>query len=110
SLTVTADFSALLNHNPTAGVNSDYRAQQESLSLFWTPSKIWNIQGSYTRSTVYSDIKYLDPGTLQPQTSLYRDNAHTATALFNLTLPPRSGFAPTITAGGSFFLSSGSRP
>jgi hypothetical protein len=110
SLSVTADFSALLNHNPTVGVNSDYRGQQESLSLFWTASKIWNIQGSYTRSTVYSDINYLDPGTLQPQTSLYRDNAHTATALFNLTLPPRSGFAPTITAGGSFFLSSGSRP
>jgi len=110
SLTVTADFSALLNHNPTAGVNSDYRAQQESLSLFWTLSKIWNIQGSYTRSTVYSDINYLDPGTLQPQTSLYRDNAHTATALFNLTPLAGSRFAPRITAGGSFFLSSGSRP
>jgi hypothetical protein len=47
---------------------------------------------------------------LRLQPSIYRDNAHTATALFNVTLPPRSGFAPKITAGGSFFLSSGSRP
>ena len=110
SLNLAADFTELLNNNPVPGVNSNYRAQQESLSLFWTPAKIWNLQGSYTRSTVYSDINYLDPGTLQPQTSLYRDNAHTATALFDLTLPPHYGFAPTITAGGSFFISSGSRP
>jgi hypothetical protein len=110
SLNVTADFTALLNHNPVPGVNSNYRVQQESLSLFWTPAKIWNLQGSYTRSTMYSNINYLDPGTLQPRTSLYRDNAHTATALFNLTLPPHYGFAPTVTAGGSFFISSGSRP
>jgi len=110
SLTVTSDFSALLNHNPAQGVNFDYRAQQQSVSLLWTPAKIWNIQGSYTRSTVNSNIDYLDPGTLQPQVSQYRDNAHTASALFNLMLPPRSGFVPTITAGGSFFTSSGSRP
>ena len=110
SLSFTADFSALLNHNPAPGVNSDFRSQQESISVFWTPAKIWNLQGSYTRSTMNSDIDYLDPGTLQPLTSLYRDNAHTVTALFNLMLPARFGLAPKITAGGSFFGSSGSRP
>ena len=41
---------------------------------------------------------------------VYRDNAHTVTALFNLTPPLRSRFTPAITAGGSFFTSSGSRP
>jgi hypothetical protein len=110
SLALTADFSALLNNNPALGVNSDHRAQQESLSVFWTPAKIWNLQGSYTRSTVNSNIDYVGPGTLRPQTSLYPDNAHTATALFNVALPSRYGFAPKITAGGSFFVSSGSRP
>jgi hypothetical protein len=110
SLNITADFSALLNNNPVPGIQSNYRTQQESISLFWTHGKLWDLQGSYTRSTGYSNIGYLDPGTLQPQTSLYRDNAHMATALFNLKLPPRFGIAPRITAGGSFFISSGSRP
>ena len=73
---------------------------------------MFDIQGSYTRSSLRSDIGYLDPGTLTPLTSLYRDNAHTATALFNIKLPrvSKSGLAPKLTAGGSFFTSSGSRP
>jgi hypothetical protein len=110
SLNITADFTALLNNNPVPGIESNYRAQQESISLFWTRGKFWDLQGSYTRSTGYSTIGYLDPGTLQPETSLYRDNAHIATALVNLKLPPRYGIAPKITFGGSFFTSSGSRP
>jgi hypothetical protein len=92
------------------GVNSNYRSQQESLSLFWSPEKKWNLQGSYTRSTVYSNINYLDPGTLQPEPSKYRDNANTATALFNLSLARGAAIGPKVTAGGSLFISSGSRP
>jgi hypothetical protein len=111
TLSLTGDFTALLNSNPVPGVNSSYRAQQQSLSFLWTPAKkTWNLQGAYTRATVYSDINYLDPGTLQPQRSLYRDNANTATGLFNLTLPRTAGVEPKITAGGSLFISSGSRP
>ncbi|HME07577.1 MAG TPA: hypothetical protein VKG25_11015 [Bryobacteraceae bacterium] len=114
SLDLSADFTFLNNQNPTPGVKYDYRAQQESLSLFWAPAggKVFDIQGSYTRSSLRSDIGYLDPGTLTPLTSLYRDNAHTATALFNIKLPrvSKSGLAPKLTAGGSFFTSSGSRP
>ena len=110
SLTLTAAFSGLLNHNPTPGVDSDYQTLQESLSFFWNPGKTWNLQGSYTRSTLHSNLGYLDPGTLAPQTSRYRDNAHTVTALLEMKPRIRSGFTPTISAGGSFFISSGSRP
>jgi hypothetical protein len=110
SLNITADFTALLNNNPVVGVNSSYRGQQESLSLFWSPAKIWNFQGSYTRSTVYSDLSYLDPGTLQMLPSIYRDNANAATALFNVNLPRGTAMGPKITAGGSLFTSAGSRP
>ena len=110
ALTVTAAFSGLLNHNPTPGVHSDYQALQESLSVFWTPAKTWNLQGTYTRSTDHSNLSYLDPGTLLPETSRYRDNAHTVTALFEIKPKIRSRITPTITAGGSFFISSGSRP
>jgi len=110
SLGLTADFTELVNQYPAPGVNSHYWAQQASVSLFWSPATVWNLQGSYTRSTVYSNIGYLGPGTLQPQTSLYRDNAHTATALLNLSLARRSAIRPRITAGASLFISSGSRP
>jgi hypothetical protein len=111
SLNFTADFTLLDNNNPVPGVNYDYRSQQESLSFFWSPlsAKFGDFQGSYTRSTLHSDIGYLIPQTLTPQTSLYRDNAHTATALFNVKLPHVEGIAPKLTAGGSFFISSGSR-
>ena len=112
SLNLAADFTFLNNANPTAGVNYTYRAQQESLSLFWAPGggKVWDMTGTYTRSSFRSDIGYLIPDTLTPATSLYTENAHTATLLFNAKLPRSSGFAPKLTAGGSFFISSGSRP
>ena len=55
-----------------------------------------------------SAISY--PEFLTPQKSLYRDNAHTATGLFSVNLPHYAGIAPKLTAGGSFFISSGSRP
>ena len=110
SLILTGAFSGLLNHNSTPGVNSDYQARQESLSFFFNPGKTVSLQGTYTRSTMYSNLGYLDPGTLQTQPSRYRDNAHTATALFEIKPPIHSAFAPTITVGGSFFISAGSRP
>ena len=112
SFSLAADFTLLDNNNPVPGVNYDYRSQQESLSLFWSPvgGKFGDFQGSYTRSTLHSDIGYLVPQTLTPQTSLYRDNDHIATALFNVKLPLVEGIAPKLSAGGSFFISSGSRP
>jgi len=111
SLSLTADFTLLDNNNPVPDVNYDFRSQQESLSLFWSPlgGKFGDFQGSYTRSTLHSDIGYLVPQTLTPQTSLYRDDAHTATALFNVKLPQVQGLAPKLSAGGSFFISSGTR-
>jgi hypothetical protein len=111
SLSLAADFTLLDNNNPVPGVNYDYRSQQESLSLFWSPlsAKFGDFQGSYTRSTLHSDIGYLVPQTLTPQASLYRDNAHTATALFNFKIPSIEGIAPKLSAGGSLFISSGNR-
>jgi hypothetical protein len=112
SLSLFADFSLLDNQNPVAGANYKYQSQQESLSFLWAPNggKNWDFQGSYSRSTLNSAIGYLDPEFLDPLQSLYRDDAHTATALFSWNLPRHSGLTPKITAGGSLFISSGSRP
>ena len=102
SLSVSADFTLLNNQNPLAGTNYKYSSHQESLSFYWSPrgSKIFDIQGSYSRSDLKSNIGYLDPGTLSPQVSRYRDNAHTATALLDLAWPHGKRFAPKLAAGG----------
>jgi len=112
SLNISADVSLLNNQNPTAGIRFDYLAHQESIALLWSPGagKKWDFQGSYSRSTLRSDISYFSPQDLEPQRSFYRDNAHAVTALFDANLPHYSGLAPKISAGGSFFISSGSRP
>ncbi len=112
ALSFAADFSLLNNQNPLPGVKYDYLASQESLSFLWAPKsgKNWNFQGSYTRSSMYSDIGYLEPEYLTPDVSLYRDNAHTASALFTANVGHYDGLTPTISAGGSLFISSGSRP
>ncbi len=111
-LSFSADFSLLNNQDPQPGIRYDYLASQESLSVLWSPrnSKMFDLQGSYSYSHLRSDIDYLDPGTLQPQLSNYRDNSHAATALFHLTLPGTGAIVPQLIAGGSLLISSGSRP
>jgi hypothetical protein len=111
-ITVSGDFNLLNNQNPAPDVRGDYLARQASISLLWSPNggKRFDVLGSYTRTTLRSDILILQPQDLRPQESIYNENAHTATALCNLKLPHARGFAPKITAGGSLFISSGSRP
>lgn len=111
SLSFSADVTVLDNQNPVPGVNYDYTSRQETVSLFWSPSgsKRFDFEGSYTRSTLRSNIGYLAPQDLSPLVSLYRDDAHIGTALFTWKLPSHGPLAPKLTAGGSFIVSSGSR-
>ena len=69
-----------------------------------------SFQGSYSWSSIHSDILYLVPGTLTPATSNYLEDAHTATALFNANLGHWGVVAPKLTAGGSLLIASGTRP
>jgi len=112
SLSLAADFTLLNNHDPLTGVNYDYLAHQESLSVLYSPAggKMWDFQGSYTRSDLRSNLDYFAPQDLTQQTDRYRDNSHTGSALFNFHPLHGKHFAPRLTAGGSFFISSGSRP
>jgi hypothetical protein len=111
ALSVSADVNILSNQNPASGVQYDYQARQQSLSFFWSPAsgKRFDMQGSYSRSTLHSDIGFLSPQDLLPQRSFYHDDAHTATALLTVNVPHAGGVAPKVTAGGSFFISSRSR-
>jgi hypothetical protein len=112
SLSVALDFTYLNNDNPTPGISYNFRSQQEAASIFWSPEggKIFSLQGSYSWSSIRSDILYLVPETLTPATSNYSENAHTATALFTVNLGHWGVVAPKLTAGGSFFISNGSLP
>ncbi len=112
SLSLAAGFTLLNNNNPLAGVRYSYLASEESLSFFWSPAggKTFDFQGSYSRSAMYADAGYYSPQDLAAQTLIYRENAHTATALLDINLPKTAGLTPKISAGGSLFISSGSRP
>jgi hypothetical protein len=109
-LNLSANFTVLQNQNPTPGINYSFLAHTESASLQYIGGKIWDFEGSYTRSTLRSDINYLDPGFLIPEVSRYRDNNHTVSALFDLKMPGWLGLKTRLTLGGTAFISSGSNP
>ncbi|HVN06245.1 MAG TPA: hypothetical protein VMT86_17605 [Bryobacteraceae bacterium] len=110
ALSLQAVFTLLRNENPLTGINYSFLSRQNSLSASWTPSKKITVLGEYTRSTLRSDIGYLEPEFLSPETSLYRDNAHSATSLVDVALPGYAKLTPRLAFGGSLFISSGSRP
>lgn len=112
SLSVALDFTYLNNSNPTPGINYSFRSQQEAASIYWSPrnGKVFTMQGSYSWASIRSDILYLVPQTLTPAASNFLEDAHTATALFTLNLGHWGVVQPKLTAGGSLFISSGSRP
>lgn len=112
SLNVAANFTVLDNQNPTAGVQYDFQSRASTLSINWTPQggKLFNLLGEYSRSTLSSDIGFLDPLYRTRQRSFYRDNAHVVSGLLDLNLPAVGGTKGKITLGGSMFLSNGSRP
>jgi hypothetical protein len=112
SLALSADLSVLNNQNPVPGIRYDFLSRDSTVSVFWTPKggKRISLLGDYTRSTLRSDLSYLVPQTLQPARSFYRENAHTATGLLEVNLLSTKRGPAKISAGGSFFSSSGSRP
>ncbi len=109
TVSLSADASYLNNLNPLAGQNYNYHVMQEALSIQWLPTRLKRLsfQGSYERSGLYSTIHYLIPQTLASASSLYRENDHNVSALISLNLPFDGA---KISAGGSAFLSAGTRP
>jgi len=112
SLSLNAYFSVLNNSNPTPGINYSYLSRDNSVSVLWTPNggKRVSLTGDYSRSTLHSDLSYLVPQDLTTAFDHYRDNAHTASSVVDVSLPGYAGMVPKISFGGSLFISSGSRP
>jgi hypothetical protein len=110
SLLFQAKFRVLDNQNPAPDIQFDYRSRDNSFAVFWTPNggKRVTFTGQYDRSTVNSGIRYIDLPFFTPATSTYRDIAHQATSSVDIVLPGAKG--GKLTAGGSLFVSRGSRP
>jgi hypothetical protein len=98
-------FTRLTNSNPAPGVNLDFLNQQANLTLQWTKKRM-SVMADYTRSSIFNDLRVLEPVYYGIERDVYRDQAHTGTLAADLNLPRKS----TLTLGGSFFRSSGSRP
>lgn len=109
---LTGNFFALTNHAPNSAWQFDLTSYTESLGFIWTPQagKRVTFIGDYTRSSLETNTTYYMPQDLSPALSLYRENAHTGTALVDIASPISGKYAPKLTVGGAFFKSSGSRP
>jgi hypothetical protein len=112
SLMVAANFTSLDNRNPTAGVNYDFASRSSTMSIQWMPQggKRISLLGEYSRSSLSSDLTYLDPLFRSRERSYYWDNAHVANALLDINLPAMGASKGKMSLGGSMFLSHGSRP
>jgi hypothetical protein len=111
SLGFGANFSVLSNQNPSPTIDYDFLSRENTLAVFWTPQgrlQPFNLVGEYTRSTLRSDITFLDPGTLQRERSFYWDNAHLVSAMLEAAVP--GAHSPRFGIGGALFISNGSRP
>jgi len=112
SLSLQANFALLDNQNPTPGIQNDFRTRDNSLAVYWTPNggKRVTVMAEYNRSSLRSNIDFLLLPFLTPAVSSYTENGHTATSAIDFVLPAIGGMSPKLTAGGSLFISSGTRP
>ncbi len=108
SLAIQTKFRLLDNKNPAPDINFDYQSRDSGFSVFWTPNggKRVSFMGEYDRATIDSDIRYIDLPFFTSATSNYHDVAHQATSAADIVLP-KGG---KLTAGGSLFITRGSRP
>jgi hypothetical protein len=111
SLMLQANFQVLNNQNPAAAIQYNFGSRDNSLAVYWTPAggKRITVMAEYDRSSLSSSIDYLGL-FLSPAVSTYRENAHTASSAIDIVLPGYAGLTPKFTAGGSLFISSGTRP
>jgi hypothetical protein len=102
------DNRMLYNSNPVATTANSYSDLSSSASVAFVPNKEFAIVGDYTRSAFSSSYGYIEPPFLTNAVSNYDERAHTASGALELGIPKWTGFR--LTAGGSLFISSGTRP
>jgi hypothetical protein len=111
SLGFQVNFAMLANENPALDVHYDLQSRNTSVSAFWTPAggKRISLMAEYSRTTLHSSIDYLQLPFLTPSVSVYREDGHTGVGTLDVMLPKIGGVAGKLTAGGSLFVSTGTR-
>ncbi len=111
SLTASGTFSFLDNKNPNQGAAYELNTRTTAATLHWLPAegKRASVLGEYARTSLHSNVFYLIPQLQQRAQSLYRDNAHSVTAIVDLH-PSKAERSPAISVGGSFVTAAGTRP
>ncbi len=113
SVRVYGTLQFLNNSNPPPLQPFEFRSMQEAIGLEYLPGGGQGLQamGEYSRSAIRSDLVFAVPQALGLRdTSSYRENAHTVTALAGIPLALGWTWHARLSAGGSMFVSSGSRP
>lgn len=112
SFSLTGNFVALTNESPNPTVKFDMKSYLASLGFLWNPGggKRITVIGDYTHSDMKSDATYFEPQSLIPALSQYRERAHIGTALIDVNSFGLAKHSPTLSVGGSFYTSGGSRP
>jgi hypothetical protein len=108
SLTFTGSFSILDNQNNAEDIGFDFRSQQTSASIFWSPNNGQRItvMGDYTRSTIRSDIPIVTLPFLGRENISYRDLGHHGGVYADMAIYRNA----RLTLGGSYSINTGSRP
>jgi hypothetical protein len=111
-LSVTWNLNTLDNDNPAPDVNLKYRSRSNGATVEWLPGGGGRISliADYARTSVRSEISYLVPQNFTTDRFPYAQNAHEAAVRLAASLPAIGGRVPRLTAGGTLFRSSGSRP
>jgi hypothetical protein len=112
TLSISGDFMLLDNQNPLAGTNFKYTSHQESLVVLLVAPKQQNVRHPGLLHAWRSGFEHRVPGAGRSVAADFalRRRFHTGTALMDLAWPHGKRFTPKLSAGGSFFISSGSRP
>jgi hypothetical protein len=111
-LSLQFNFGYLDNENPPRLGSFSLRQRQAAAAIQWLPKggNRFRLLAEYGRSSMRTDISYTVPQTFGRERSLYADNGHAITGLIDATLPVAKGWQPKLSAGGSAYFSSGSRP
>lgn len=112
SLSATWNLNTLDNDNPMPGIRLRYGMRSNGLTVEWLPNGGQRVSliADYARTSVRSDILYRVPQDFTTDQFPYVQNTHEVTVQFALALPAVHGRVPRLTAGGTLFRSSGSRP
>ena len=112
NLSINTVYTLLDNENPLITSQYDFQSQDASASVLWNPTSLKraSVLGEYTWFRLRSSVDYRDPGFGTSMLSNYREQGHTANALFDLTGPKVGATPMHLSFGGSFYSSGGTRP